>query len=206
MNLHFNILPEIQKQLFQKFSKLEFLIDYYLAGGTALALQIGHRKSIDFDFFSQKDINLFNLKNSLQIFSGYEIIDESKNTLYVNINGVKTSFISYSYPMISNLLTFEKMFFADILDIGCMKLSSIIGRGLKRDFIDLYFILKQIDFDFLLEKFYTKYEENGNNIYNLKKSIVNFDDADNEPMPDMIIKTNWNEVKSFFRKYVNRII
>jgi len=159
--------------------KLKIFKDrFYLAGGTGLALQIGHRDSVDFDFFISKDFDTTILyKELLDIFLNGEIVKtlEEKNSLNVFINEeIKLSFLKYSYPLLDSTLDEENFTIASVIDIGCMKLSAIVGRAMEKDYVDLYFILQKISLQTLLEKAKKKMPDLDSNL--ILKSLIYFDD------------------------------
>jgi len=117
---------------------LEALRDFYLAGGTALALHLGHRRSVDLDFFSADPFNQDLLVATLQALPEFSLVAKSTQTLHLNVSGTKVSFIGYSYPLLFPLELFRGLAVADVRDIACMKLSALASRGSRRDFIDLY--------------------------------------------------------------------
>src|SRR3989339_21131 len=121
-----------------------FKKEFYLAGGTGLALQIGHRDSADFDFFIKGDFFTVDLFKKIKtLFAGYNIkkTQEDKDTLSVSVGGnIKLSFFTYKYKLINHIISDSNLTIASILDIGCMKLAAITGRATEKDYIDLYFI------------------------------------------------------------------
>lgn len=122
--------------------------EYYLAGGTALALHVGHRKSIDLDYFIAKPIDTFVLKNRLkEVFSGVpvEIIFETKDTLWCIIDGVKVSFISRFDMLLEPPYSVDSFRLADIKDVTVMKLVAVCGREEYKDYFDLACIAKETD-------------------------------------------------------------
>ena len=171
---------------------------FYLAGGTALALHLGHRDSIDFDFFTQDEINTKELFNEIaNIFSGYNVIktQDEKNTLSVIIdNSIKMSFFTYKYEMIEEVIDEPYLRLASITDIACMKFSAVTGRATSKDYIDLYFIFKIMSLGKLLELSMQKFENIDTNL--VVKSLVYFDDVEQEPI---VFKegnnVSWQEVK-----------
>ncbi|HOJ85459.1 MAG TPA: nucleotidyl transferase AbiEii/AbiGii toxin family protein [Elusimicrobiales bacterium] len=190
-------------------SSLEILIsrglidEFYLAGGTALALHLGHRISYDLDFFSEKEFNCKKLLENLRKVGSFNVDVFKNDTLTGVFNGIKISFFYYPYKVLFPFELYEGMRIASICDIGCMKIVAIVNRGTKRDFIDLYFICR--DFFSLKEilEFYTKkYGEFATNIVSIKKSLVYFDDAEMDDMPEMIKKISWDKVKKYFVKEV----
>lgn len=204
--MFYNILDQERIDILPK---LSFLKDrFYLAGGTGLALQLGHRDSVDFDFFTKESINTFDLyKELLEIF-GQENISktlEEKNTLYIVLNGsVKLSFFTYPYLLLEPLIKEEFLDIAGIIDIGCMKLSAVVGRAVEKDYIDLYFILKQIPLATLLSKAKEKMPDLDYNL--ILKSLVYFEDVYKE---NIIFKNNleisFDEVRKFLEEEVRKV-
>jgi predicted nucleotidyltransferase component of viral defense system len=183
----------------------EFKSDFYLAGGTALALQLGHRDSIDFDFFSMKNIDTEKLFERIKtIFVGYEVkkIQEEKNTLTVIIDGdIKISFFTYQYQLLNKLVDEENLKLASIEDIACMKLSAIVSRSLEKDYIDLYFILQSNSLDNLLKLVQKKFPSLDTNL--VIKSLTYFDDIVEEAINfKNEQKVSLEEVKMFLIKIV----
>ena len=192
---YFEILPAEQKKVLQLLSSQKWLNPFYLVGGTALALQLGHRQSDDFDFFSVKNIDNKNIISSLTKVGQFELIDEAENTVNGLVNNVKVSFIKYEYPLIKSTHIFQTMSLADLYDIALMKISAISGRGAKKDFIDLFFLLNHFSLSGLFNAYKDKYGVGVSNFYHLQKSLVYFDDAENEPMPKMLKHVDWNDIK-----------
>jgi hypothetical protein len=163
--------------------KLSFLKDrFYLAGGTGLALQLGHRDSIDFDFFTSDHFDTIALyKNLLQIFGQKNISKtlEEKDTLSVVLyEDIRMSFFYYSYALLEPLIKEEFLDIAAVADIGCMKLSAVVGRAVEKDYVDLYFILKNISLSALLAKAKEKMPDLDRNL--ILKSLIYFDDVKTE--------------------------
>ena len=162
----------------------EFKNDFYLAGGTALALQLGHRDSIDFDFFSPNNIDTKKLFQKIKkLFNKYKIlkVQEENNTLTVYIDdNIKISFFTYKYKLISKLLNEPYFKLASINDIGAMKLSAITSRASNKDYIDIYYILKQVPLTKLLQSANKKLPELDRNL--ILKSLVYFKDIKKEPI------------------------
>jgi len=183
--------------------KANVLDGFYLAGGTGLALQIKHRFSIDLDFFTEKDIDIDSLKDKLNELGVITVEKEAKNTLNGTFNGTEIMFLKYAYPLLFPLQESEGITIADIRDIGCMKISAVSSRGSKKDFIDLFFICKNVlSLEELLELFKKKYKDINYNMVHIRKSLVYFENAEKDPIPKMLIPANWVEVKSFFQRNV----
>jgi predicted nucleotidyltransferase component of viral defense system len=136
----------------------EYLNSFVLVGGTALALQIGNRESIDLDLFSNTDFSSDELLSSL--LSEYQIVvnNQLSQTLITTINHVKVDFIKFHYPFIRPFVVIENIRMASVEDIAAMKLDAITGRGSKKDFYDLFFLLQHYSIDELFS-FYTAQKE-----------------------------------------------
>lgn len=204
--MFYNILDKKRLEilpLLEKFKK-----DFYLAGGTGLALQLGHRDSIDFDFFSDKDFNTEKLYAIIkELFKRHKIIkvQEEKNTLTVFIDeNIKLSFFTYKYKLLKKLVNEPYFNIASILDIAVMKLSAVVSRATSKDYIDLFFILKEITLAEILVAKNKKFPELDTNL--VLKSLVYFKDIKKEPIK---FKNNRNidlqMVKNFFVQEVQKI-
>ena len=204
MDLHFSILDDKRREilpLFQNFSDDGF----YLAGGTGLAIQIGHRDSVDFDFFKEGDFDTsFLIEKINEIFVSHKvsIIQQEKNTVSCLIDeSIQISFFGYRHSLLYPLIKSDYFNIASIIDIGCMKLSAITSRHLEKDYIDLYFILQRISISELLENFIKKYTNIDRTL--ILKSLVYFDDIVEEPI---LFKENNNvsleKIKNFLQKTV----
>ena len=183
----------------------EFKEDFYLVGGTALALQIGHRDSLDFDFFCQEDIDTQKLFEKVkEVFKEQKVLktQDEKNTLTVLIDKtIEVSFFSYKYDLVGELVEEPNLKLASVLDIGCMKLSAITSRGISKDYIDLYYILQDIDLNYLLDKSAEKFPDLDRNL--ILKSLVYFNDVEMEPIKFKHNKDiDFEKVKIFLRKKV----
>ncbi len=183
------------KQVLDKLRSDPILEPFYLAGGTALSLQLGHRKSIDLDFFSSNFPEIDILKQKLKDLDP-TVIQEAPGTLDVLIDDVKVSFLEYKYKLLEDFVDFEGVKLAGVLDIACMKLSAMSSRGSKKDFVDLYKILQSISLQKLLDSFGDKFVGVSHQTSHLLKSLVHFDDAEADPEPDYIEKIAWSDVKT----------
>ena len=128
--------------LIKKIESARFVKKFYLAGGTALALQIGHRQSIDLDFFINNNFELEELINELSTLGKYRLNYKNHITLDGLLDEVKISFFKYDYPQLYPFIYFNNIRLADIRDIAPMKIAAIASRGSKKDFIDLYFLME----------------------------------------------------------------
>ncbi|MEW6455900.1 MAG: nucleotidyl transferase AbiEii/AbiGii toxin family protein [Acidobacteriota bacterium] len=197
------ILTKETREVLELLKKLNVLKNFYLAGGTGLSFHLKHRISDDLDFFSQKEINTEEIIQKIKKRGKFKLIREEWGTVIGTLNNVRISFFTYQYPLLKQLKNFKNVNVADIIDIALMKISSISSRGNKRDFIDLYFICKEvISLEELLNLFDKKYREIEYNKSHIIKSLVYFEDAEREPMPDMLVKVNWDEIKIYFENEI----
>ncbi|MGB5157200.1 nucleotidyl transferase AbiEii/AbiGii toxin family protein [Desulfobacterium sp. N47] len=182
--------------------------EFYLAGGTALALQIGHRDSIDFDFFKTGDFDtqqqFQKIKRDLNAYKLTKIQEEI-NTLTVLVdNEIILSFIGYNYPLIRETINEKYLCMAAIEDIAAMKMSAILSRASNKDYIDLYFILQTHKLNDLLELAQKKFPDIDINL--ILKSLVYFADISTEPINFKNDKTvDFEDVKSFLIKTVKNL-
>lgn len=190
-----NTLANKTKSVLESLSENGAVDIFYLAGGTALALQFGHRQSVDLDFFCEQDFSISALKNKLSKIGKYKIIAEESGTLHVIFDNVLVSFLRYPYRLLYSKIKFNKVLVADWRDIVAMKLNAIANRGSKKDFIDLYFICQKISLKQVFNIFNKKYKDIEYNEMHLLKSLVYFDEAEKEPMPKMIKKVSWGKIK-----------
>lgn len=171
----------------------------YLAGGSALALQLGHRKSYDFDFFTSQALLAKDLSAQLARLGTFVVtLLEPPHTLIGEFNEVKFSVFRYTYPMLHPLITYHHVSLASVPDITAMKLTAITGRATKRDYIDLFVIAKHYSLDQMFGWYDQKFGNLGNNLYVLIKALGYLDDAESDDMPQMIVSVSWDDVKQFF--------
>jgi len=180
-----------------------------LAGGTALALQIGHRISYDLDFFTPKhfkteDILKFIKKTGFR----FQILSESTDTFIAEINGVKFSVFTYEYPFIEKTFKTGEIQLANILDIAAMKLIAVAQRGARRDFVDLFFILQEIPFHKIVNVTLQKFGHERINPLHIGKALVYFNDADSDPEPRYIKdkEVHWVIIKKYFSSHIKQLV
>jgi len=202
--IHTDILSDVQKKVLPHLAKALANTDFYLAGGTALALQVGHRQSMDFDWFIPKlgdpEI-LFNRLKSLGI--AFEIQSISFETVYLSIDTIQMSFIGYEYPMLQPKVLWPEfvVHLAGMNDIACMKLSAIASRCSRKDFFDLHYLVKHfLQLEDYLRLYMKKYKNR--DIGHIVRSLVYFADAETEPDIKMIKPLAWQDLKSDFEKWV----
>jgi hypothetical protein len=167
--------------------------DFDLVGGTSLALQIGHRNSVDIDLFGESQLEMDEILVLLPTVGELITIKKSSKILITSINNIKVDFVNYSYPILEKASTVGGIRLASTKDIAAMKLNAIAGRGSKKDFIDLYFLLSIHSFPEMLDFYKRKYQDGS--IFMVLKSLTYFDDADKDTQPKMFLPFNWDDCK-----------
>lgn len=202
-------LSTLDKKGLALLKKIGFLKSYgfYLAGGTALALQIGHRTSLDLDFYTQKTFEPLKLRDEFdKRFKKSKEIHIAEGTLILDVEGIELSFFNYPYKLIKPCLKLEEVNLAAKEDIASMKVLAISQRGLRRDFIDIYFLIKEFGLKKIIE--FTKEKYPKFNIYIGLQGLTYFKDADEdleEKRFRLLKKTNWNSIKRYIIKEVNTV-
>ncbi len=183
------------------------LKDWTLCGGTGLALQFGHRLSEDLDFFRHRPGGLDRLPEQLSKVASVEILDRAVETLHVRVGGTRLSFMGLEAPLLHRGILYRGLTVGDTRDIASLKLVAIGGRGSRKDFVDLYFYLQQTPgLDQLFEHLERRDPGIDWNRFHLLKSLTWFEDAEQEPMPKMLKKVTWEEVKRFFETTAVRFL
>jgi hypothetical protein len=174
--------------LIQDLQQLPELKDFYLVGGTALALQLGHRNSIDIDLFTQNDFEEDDILNLLKK-KKYEVqeIFKRKNTVILLVSNIKTDFIKHDYPLIKQPITEEGITFLGKEDIAAMKFHAIIQSGKRlKDFIDIYYLLQHFNMQQMIEFFVQKYSYTNPMI--AMKAVNFFDEIDEAIDPPKLLQ------------------
>jgi hypothetical protein len=173
-----------------------------LVGGTALALQLGHRLSIDIDLFGIWDREL-DLHEVLERCGSVIAEHRTQNIHVFNVNEIKVDVVYYEYEWLSSPVEVEGVRMALVNDIAPMKLEAINSRGSKKDFIDMAFLLEKFSLNEILEWYKAKYP-NGSE-YLVLRSLVYFDDAEDDPMPLMLKPMDWESAKERIRDAVRKV-
>ena len=174
-------------ELLKELQSANLLKDFHLAGGTSLAMQIGHRLSIDLNLFTQNDFDSNLLLEYLEESFGFKLNFSSKNTLKGSISNVNIDLITHKYPLVKNLRIEDGVRLFSIEDLAAMKMNAIAGNGTRsKDFIDIYFILKQFSIADILGFYATKYSSR--NQLHAIKSLNYFDDISLNDWPYMILE------------------
>lgn len=192
------VLPDTIRAL-KLVSNISIVKKSYLAGGTALALHLGHRISVDLDFFTPQIFDEKTLSAELHQLSGYKEEGMAWRTVWGKVANTKFSLFYYQYPLIKETIPFEGIQILSKEDIAAMKIHALEDRGAKRDFIDLYFLAKEFSLEQMLEFYDKKYGVLKEHLYAIVRSLNYFVDAEIDDDPKILIPVSWKEVKKFFK-------
>jgi hypothetical protein len=190
------------------FEKLKSFSEFYLVGGTALALQIGHRISIDFDLFSEKDTTTQLLQKVKRVFkeSKIEIIVKHSEQLSVIIDQIKIDFVKYPFPLLFKLIRYQGVDLVNVQEIAAMKAYTMGRRETMKDYIDLYYILKQghMTLEKIIELGQKKYRDEFNARLFLEQ-LIYLKDVQEMEIKFLKKPVAKNEMERFFRSQVAKI-
>lgn len=195
--LHEKTVENSTLKLLKDLQTMPMLKNTRLVGGTALALQYGHRQSIDLDFFGSFTSDNDELVENMRQLGSVRIISMKPNIKVIILNGVKIDIVNYKYRWIDEAVKENDLSLASPKDISAMKVNAIEGRGTKKDFIDLYFLLQHYSLNEILGFYALKYPDNSS--FRALMSMGYFDDAEPQPMPKMLANVSWNEIKSHIK-------
>ncbi len=194
-----SIMSAERHSVLEELVKKSLLQNYYLAGGTALALYLGHRWSEDLDFFAKQEFDPFQLAGKLADLEGFVLTGQEPGTIHGLIGDVKVSFLYYPYPLLGTGQVYKNVQLAGLRDIALMKLVALVQRGTRKDFVDLYFLDKeQVNFEEMLRLYPQKYPVKTYQPLVLLKALRYFTDAEKEAMPKMFREVSWEEIKEHF--------
>lgn len=202
------VLSQNAKESLALLGQIEFFRKTYLVGGSALALQLGHRESKDFDFFTKEKFNARNLANELKRrLPNFKLEKVAWGTIIGYVGKIRFTIFYYNYPLLFRPKSFLGVNIADLRDIAAMKIASISDRGWKRDFIDLYFLLRNriVTLEECLNLYDRKFKKLQENKTHILKSLVYFEDAEKEKMPKMFQSVTWLEIKEFLEQEVKNL-
>jgi predicted nucleotidyltransferase component of viral defense system len=202
--LQYQTVERTTLDLLKKIQQSKVFASHRLVGGTSLALQFGHRLSIDLDFFSVDLLDHEEILAGIREIGHVEIVSKSKFINCFFINDVKVDFVSLPYKWIDEEINEGSIRLASIKDIAAMKLSAITNRGSKKDFIDLALLLDKVGLKKMMNYFHQKYPDGMDML--VLRSLVYFEDADNQSDPVMLIPYNWDKVKSTIYSAVNTYV
>lgn len=198
--LQYKTIEPTTLEILKRIQSIPELKETRLVGGTALALQLGHRTSVDLDIFGHITLAPLELRSLLAESFDISIINESRSINIYDLQDVKVDFVNYQYEWIDEIVKEDGIRLAGIKDIAAMKIAAIIGRGTKKDFVDLYSLLKHFSLQQILDLYMQKYPDGS--LFIAIKSLAYFDDAESNPMPYMFDNISWSEIKSTIRSAV----
>ncbi|RLD26058.1 MAG: hypothetical protein DRI54_03600 [Bacteroidetes bacterium] len=203
--LYFKTVDAKTLELLKKILAIDIFKELRLVGGTSLALQIGHRISVDLDFFGKLDADEISIRKALNQIGEVKLLHKTENINIFTIDGIKVDLVNYPYPWLYDVVKEDNLQLADKKDIAAMKLAAIIGRGTKKDFIDLFFLLKEYSLSQLIMLYEQKYDDGST--FMVLRSLVYFDDADDELMPNIFEALDWELIKKSIsddlKSYIN---
>lgn len=201
--LHYETISPETLALLRQIQAIPELSELRLVGGTALALQLGHRISIDLDLFGkiEQDTNI--LADRLSKVGSVTILQDSENIHVYDVAGVKVDIVNFPYAWKKPTVEEDGIKIADIEDIAAMKVAAAIGRGTKKDFYDIAQLLEHYSLQDILGLFLEKYPHSSE--FTALKGLTYFDDAESDADPNMLVKQTWNNVKKTIIKAVNRL-
>ena len=205
--LYYETIAPATLELLTTLQQIQGIRNTRLVGGTALALHIGHRTSVDLDLFTVDPEDDFLSVIAAIKNKGYQldIQKQSTNILLAMINDIKVDIVNYPYPWLLPEVREANISLASVKDIAAMKLSAITNRGTKKDFIDLWYLLKIYSLEEMLEFYRQKYDTSAS--FMVLKSLTWFDDAENEVQPRMFDQNfDWKNVKSTINAEVKKLI
>jgi predicted nucleotidyltransferase component of viral defense system len=207
--MHSECFPKEGLRILNRLNHIVKTHRFVLAGGTAAAIQIGHRISEDLDFFTNQPFPTDEIFRELQRRKlNPLVLQEEKHTLTVTIGQTKVSMFYYPYPFMEKYIKWKNVAVSGITDIAAMKIIAISQRGAKRDFVDLYFILRTIPFWKVSENLIKRFGADRINPVHIGKSLVYFHDADSDPDPRYCRgnEPDWQTIKMFFVGHIQQMV
>ena len=205
--LHQETVDASVLELLRSLQTKEYLKGFYLTGGTALALYLGHRKSVDIDLFSNFGFDVTRLLENINQDFRFKLLHSSANTLRGSIDSIKTDIIAHRYPYIKEPVLCDNYFILSEEDIIAMKLNAIMTSGQRvKDFIDIYFLLEKYDIADMVKFYKSKYNQEADGL--VLKSLIYFDDVDNSDWPILINNPGlkWGGIKKRIEDVVLRYV
>ncbi len=205
--LHIEAIEPETLVLLRNIQSIPAFEHFRLVGGTALALQFGHRKSIDLDFFGDTKFETINFEAELNKVGEVQNLMARRSIRSYSINDIKVDFVEYPYPWIGEKLIIDGVIMADLKDISAMKMAAITNRGAKKDFFDLNFLLDHLSLESMVNNYSQKYHDSSE--FLLYKSLNYFEEAEEDDDPDSLDNITWHQVKNRIRsehkKYMDNL-
>jgi hypothetical protein len=207
MTGHPEILSRNQKRVLAELGPIVNDRGFYLAGGTAVALHLGHRRSVDLDWFTAGRIpDPLGLAQQLRELSASFVASQvAPGTLHGSARGVRVSLLEYRYRLLGSLSPWQRCArLASLKDLAAMKIAAVTQRGSKKDFVDIYALAsRSLSLRQMLRWYQRKYAIQ--DLAHVLYSLPYFDDADRERMPTMVWKVTWPAVKDAIRMWVREL-
>jgi hypothetical protein len=202
--LHLETVEPDTLGLIKKLMQQKALVGFDLVGGTALALQLGHRKSVDIDLFCANDFSGDELLSELSMSFSVVPTVVKPNTLLCFINNIKVDFVKFREPNLESLIEEDGIRMKGIKDIACMKLAALSARGVKKDFYDIYFLLKIFPLEEMLEWY--KQKTGQKTVMHVIRSLTYFEDAEETDTPVLLRNVTWEDIKKTISSQANKFI
>lgn len=200
--LHFESVPGAVRNLLTRLAPAPALADFALGGGTSLALRFSHRLSVDLDFFTTREFDPELLSAHLGI-PGSTLVNRASNSLTLDAQGTKLDFLRHAYPLLEPPQTIDGVRLLSTPDVAAMKLNAIANRGAKKDFFDLFELLRHHQLPELLAWFEANYRNADR--FAAIRSLAWFEDAETEPDPVSLNNSGWQQVKTFIHRAVSQL-
>ena len=204
------ILSDEQRRALDRLSQLPILSEFYLAGGTGLGIHLAHRHSADLDFFSRKPTADFEaIKVAVEdCFERVEVRAETDAALHLLCDGLPIDFVRYRYPTLDPPGEAFGVGLAGVRDLAVMKLAAISRRGLRRDFWDLYEVLRtRLTLRECGEAYVLRFGVREADLYHVLRALTYFEDAEKDPVfPAGLDEEKWGEIKAFFRTEAPKLV
>jgi hypothetical protein len=198
---HWETVTPAMREVLRFVGHCPFAERFYLAGGTALALRLGHRRSIDLDFFSETDEVTWRTRQEVVralVPLGVQVLEDVDGNLLTQVSGMHVGFFGYGYRLLEPTDSAEGVALASLVDVGLMKLDALVGRGSRKDFYDLYAIAQEMHLADLLARSVSKYPYARDFELMAVESMVLFENADRDLQPDLLIEVPWEQIRQFF--------
>lgn len=201
-----DVVPPILRKVLARVVEAGIPKEFYLAGGTGLALLLNHRRSVDLDFFSRTDRLGFTERRALlaqlRQLPRWTLLEAKDGTLLGRVGRVRVSFFYYPEPLVRPVVRQGPVRIASIEDIGLMKLGAVVGRGSRKDFVDLYAICRHRPLADLLALAPKKFKDAGDFTLQALKALSYFEDAERDPPVVTPVPVAWEPVKAYFTREV----
>jgi hypothetical protein len=204
-------LSDDQRRALDSLSHAAAVKRVYLAGGTAIALWLRHRQSLDLNFFTRGlDARLPDVRDEfIAALDGSQVISETDAAVSIKYLGTALDIVRYPYPLLQPITLREGIPVAGLLDLATMKLAAVARRGIRRDFWDLEVLVSEgrLALDTALDAYVGKFGVHHSDRYHVIRALTYFDDAEAEPIfPRGLSVEGWERIKAFFRQQAPRLL